>query len=76
MVSNLLLNFSPRRIILGGGVPQHIGLIDKVRKNVQKQINGYVKSPQVLENIDRLIVPPALGNQAGVMGAIALAITR
>jgi fructokinase len=74
MISNLILNFSPKRIVLGGGVPQHAGLIDKVRKNVQQQINGYVRSPKVLEQIDQLIVPPALGNQAGVMGAIALAI--
>jgi len=28
-----------------------------------------------MESIDELIVPPALGSQAGVMGAIALART-
>ncbi len=73
MISNLILNFSPKRIVLGGGVPQHSGLIEKVRVYVQLQINGYVRSPKILEQIDQLIVSPALGNQAGVMGAIALA---
>lgn len=75
MISNLILNFSPKRVVLGGGVPQHFGLIEMVRTYVQQQINGYVRSPKVLENIDQLIVSPALGNRAGVMGAIALAIS-
>lgn len=76
MISNLIFNFSPKRVVLGGGVPQHTGLIEKVRANVQKQLNGYIRSPRVLDHIDELIVKPTLGNHAGVMGAIALAITR
>jgi fructokinase len=76
MISNLILNFSPKRVVLGGGVPQHAGLIEKIRINVQEQINGYVRSPKILEHIDDYIVPPALGNRAGVMGAIALAILQ
>ena len=75
LISNLMLNFSPKRVVLGGGVPQHTGFIPKVRKLVQQQLNGYIQSPKVTETIEGLIVPPALGNQAGVMGAIALAIT-
>jgi fructokinase len=74
MISNLILNFSPQRIVLGGGVPQHSGLIEKIRLNVKQQINGYVRSAHVLELIDQYIVPPTLGNRAGVMGAVALAI--
>jgi fructokinase len=73
MISNLVLNFSPKRIVLGGGVPQHFGLIEKVRSNVQKQLNAYIRSPKILDHIDDFIVPPALGSRSGVMGAIALA---
>jgi fructokinase len=76
MISNLTLSFSPQKVVLGGGVPQHKGLIEMVRMNVKKQINGYVRSQKVIEQIDQFIVPPALGNRAGVMGAIALAILR
>ncbi len=76
MISNLIFNFSPKRIVLGGGVPQHSGLIEKVRKNIQQQLNGYIRSPKILEKIDELIIPPTLGSQAGVMGAIALAIAQ
>lgn len=73
MISNLVFNFSPRRIVLGGGVPQHTGLMEKVRINVKNQLNGYIQSQQILEHIDGYIVPPALGSRAGVMGAIAMA---
>jgi fructokinase len=37
-------------------------------------LNGYVASPSVLNEIDRYIVPPALGNQAGGLGGIAMAM--
>lgn len=64
---------SPKRIILGGGVMQKSHLFPLIRKNVIKCLNGYVQSPEILENIDEYIQPPALGNRAGVLGALALA---
>jgi fructokinase len=36
-------------------------------------LNGYVENESLLKNIDGYIVPPALGNQSGSLGAIALA---
>ena len=44
-----------------------------IRKNVQEALNGYVALDAILNEIDSFIVPPALGNRAGVLGAIALA---
>jgi len=44
-----------------------------LRRQVQALLNGYVRSPVILDGIDRYIVPPGLGNRAGVLGAIALA---
>jgi fructokinase len=49
-------------------------LFPKVRNRVRELLNGYVSSKAVLEQIDQYIVPPGLGNQAGSMGAIALAM--
>ena len=49
-------------------------LFPKVRRKVLSSLNGYVKHNQILENIDTYIVPPSLGNRAGVLGAIALAM--
>lgn len=64
---------SPQRIILGGGVMEQRHLFPRVRQYVRRILNGYIQSPAILENMDRYIVPPALGNRAGVLGAIALA---
>jgi fructokinase len=45
-----------------------------VRRKVQTLLAGYVQSPAILgAGIDTYIVPPGLGNMAGVLGAIALA---
>ena len=73
-MTNLVYAYSPQRIVLGGGVPQHPGLLEAVRRKVVQQLNGYVQSPLVLENIDEYIVPPSLGNRSGGLGAIAMAI--
>jgi fructokinase len=48
-------------------------LFPLIRQEVRMLLNGYVQSPMILERIDKYIVPPGLGKQAGVLGAIALA---
>jgi fructokinase len=70
---NLIYAYSPRRIILGGGVPQHMGLHRDVRCKVKQFMNGYVQSSLALDRIDEYILPPALGNRSGGLGAIAMA---
>jgi fructokinase len=72
-VQNFILTLSPRKVILGGGVMQRLFLFPVIRREVQQLLAGYVNHPMILEHIDEYIVPPALGNQAGVLGAIALA---
>jgi fructokinase len=71
---NYILTLSPKRIILGGGVMQREFLFKKVRSRVSELLNGYVSSPSILKDIDHYIVPPGLGNQAGSLGGIAMAI--
>jgi fructokinase len=70
---NLICTVSPRRIILGGGVMKERQLFPLIRRQVQELLNGYVRAPDILEEIDRYIVAPILGGRAGVLGAIALA---
>lgn len=72
-LQGLICTLSPERIILGGGVMEQPQLMPMVRQKVQSYLNGYVQSPAILERIDSYIVPPALGNRAGVLGAFALA---
>ena len=69
---NFVLTLSPQRIILGGGVMQQQHIFPMIRANVQKSLNGYIRSKQILDQIDNYIVPPALGGRAGALGAIAL----
>lgn len=73
-IANLIYAYSPQRIVLGGGVSQHSGLLEKVHAKTHEILNGYVQSKMVLDHMDRYIVSPRLGNRSGVLGAIALAI--
>ena len=70
---NIIAVLSPQRIILGGGIMDQEQLFPMVRANVQTLLNGYIQTPEILEEIDAYIVPPGLGNMAGVLGAVALA---
>ncbi len=69
----LVCVLSPQRIILGGGVMQQPQLLPLVYAEVQSALNGYVQAPELLERIEKYIVPPGLGGQAGIKGALALA---
>jgi fructokinase len=73
---NFICTLSPQRIILGGGVMSNRELLPRIRRKVLEGLNGYVRSPAILEEIDRYLVPPALGARAGVLGAMALAERR
>ncbi len=64
---------SPERIIIGGGVGQLPHLLPRIQQRTCDLINGYIKSPLILENIENYIVNPGLGNRSGVLGALALA---
>ena len=74
-VVNLIYSFSPQRVVLGGGVMQQAGLIDRVRSETRSLINGYLQTDRITHHIDQLIVSPGLGTRSGVLGAIALAIS-
>ena len=64
---------SPHVVVVGGGVIDRRGLLDGVRVRLRELLAGYLESPLLGAEIDRYVVAPALGDQAGVLGAIALA---
>lgn len=68
-----ICTLSPQRVILGGGVMRQQHLFPRVRAKVLALLNGYIQAPEILERMDEYIVPPGLGRDAGVLGAIALA---
>ena len=69
-LANVVTMLSPGRIIVGGGVMRQASLLARVREEVRAILAGYVRMPE------GLIVPPALGERAGVLGALALAQER
>ena len=69
---SLYLTVRPERIILGGGIMLAEGLLSKVRNVTEKLLSGYTGITKV--DIDHLIVTPGLGDNAGVLGAVYLAI--
>lgn len=71
-LATYVLCYSPQRIILGGGVPDHTPeLMPLVRKKTLEKLNGYLSTPE-LDNIDTYIVPPSLDGNQGVLGSIEL----
>jgi fructokinase len=64
---------SPHRMIVGGGVLEHRGLIALVRRRLRDLVAGYLDTPLLDAGIDDYVVAPSLGDDAGVLGAIALA---
>ncbi|MEK3885580.1 ROK family protein [Paenibacillus sp. PL2-23] len=73
-VTASILMLSPKKIILGGGVMHQKQLYPLIRKEVQSNLNGYVSAKSIVDNIDDYIVPPALGDNAGLCGALALGL--
>ena len=71
---NYILILSPQRIIMGGGVMKQEQLFPLIRKEVIKQLNGYINKKEILEDIDNYIVAPKLGDNAGLCGAVALGL--
>jgi fructokinase len=72
-LANVICTLSPQRIILGGGVMKQPVLLPLVRREVQRLLAGYIDAPELRDGLDEFIVAPALGDRAGVLGAIELA---
>jgi fructokinase len=70
---NFICTLSPERIVIGGGVMSKTHLYSLLRRHVVDFLNNYVRTPVIVQGIDDYIVPPWLGEHAGVLGALALA---
>lgn len=77
-IANIVCLMSPQRVIIGGSVRKagRLGegrFFEMIRERVQLALNGYVVAPALSEDVGSFIVPPLLGDDAGICGAIALA---
>lgn len=76
-IASALVNYicilSPKRIILGGGLMERSPIFPLIRQKTLALLNGYIHPLAMRPNLDDYIVPPQLGNKAGILGAMALA---
>ncbi len=72
-VCDYIMVLSPERIILGGGVMHQPQMLPLVRREVHRQLHGYLQG-KGLDDLDNYIVPVSLGDNQGVMGAVKLAM--
>jgi fructokinase len=65
---------SPERIILGGGVGMRPGLAESCARHLGEELGGYVEALADPDRLARFVTRPALGSEAGLFGAAALAL--
>jgi hypothetical protein len=72
---NIALLTSAEKIVIGGGVLNRKCLYPMIRAEVQSVLNGYIATDQITTaaGIAKYIVPGVHGNDAGIIGALALA---
>lgn len=71
-IANYIMTYSPQKIILWGGVMHQEQLFAMVRTQVKELLNGYIHHEMIEEKIDEYIIPPALGEDPGILGAVRL----
>jgi fructokinase len=64
---------SPERVVIGGGVMRQPALLPRIRARVGELLAGYFAAAALMGDLSGYIVTPALGDRAGVLGALELA---
>lgn len=72
-LTNYICTLSPQRIIIGGGVMNQKRLLPLIHDRVGRLLNNYIRAADIIDNMEKYVVLPKLGNRAGILGAIALA---
>ena len=72
LAATIVLMLSAQRIVFGGGV-MHEWLLPHIRAAAARELGGYLPVDARCGGFDRLIVPPALADRAGITGAMLLA---
>jgi fructokinase len=75
LCAQLVAMVSPQRIIMGGGVMTQERLLPLIRERLLHWLGGYIERPEILLDVDRYVVAPALGERSGILGALILALS-
>jgi len=74
LCAQLVVTVSPQRIVLGGGVMSQARLLPLIRPRLRHWLGGYIDRSETESGLDRYVVAPELGDQAGILGALVLAM--
>ena len=70
---NLILHHQPEVIIVGGGVSQTPMLLERMRTECLALLGDYLPELACADSMAKLITPPRLGEDSGILGAFMLA---
>ncbi len=56
---NLASTLSPRRIVIGGGVPQQPCLLPMVRAELARLLGGYIEAAEIIEEMESFVYFPS-----------------
>ncbi len=73
LAASIALIVSCQRIVFGGGVMSDGRMLPHVRRAARASLNGYLPVEARAGGFDRYITAPALGDRAGITGAMILA---
>ena len=73
LVVNLILHHRPEVIIVGGGVSQTPMLLERMRTECLALLGDYLPELACADSMAKLITPPRLGEDSGILGAFMLA---
>ena len=71
-ICSYIMILSPERIIVGGGVAHQEQMMPLIRKEVLRQMGGYIAA-KGMQDLDNYIVLPSLNDNQGILGALKLA---
>ncbi|MEC1756045.1 ROK family protein [Bacillus mojavensis] len=72
-LAQYILILAPKKMILGGGVMNQSQLFPYIYQYVPKIMNSYFNLSELSESINKYIVSPRLGRNAGIIGTFVLA---
>lgn len=70
---SLILHHRPEVIIIGGGVSQTPMLLERMRTECLALLGDYLPELACADSMAKLITPPRLGEDSGILGAFMLA---
>lgn len=72
-ICNYVMVLSPERIVVGGGVSHQEQLLPLVRKEIERQMGGYITA-KGMADLDNYVVLPSLNDNQGILGGLKLAM--